>query len=189
MGVTVNYFKHEKAIVGADAEIGEKTRIWAFTNVQDGAVIGSQCNICDGCYVEKGSTIGSRVTIKNNVAIFAGIKIEDEVFVGANITFINDRHPRCPNDGVWSLEDTIIRKGATLGAGSTIMCGLEIGEYAFIGAGSVVTKNVPPYTIWYGNPARQKGYACRCGKMLDEHLKCVCGKSYRKSGQGLALNE
>lgn len=185
----MSYFKHEQALVGSNAKIGDKTRVWAFSNIQDGAVIGAQCNICDGCFIEKGAVIGSRVTVKNNVAVFDGIVIEDEVFVGANITFINDRHPRSPNDGQWSLEKTIIRKGATLGAGSTIMCGLEIGEYAFVGAGSVVTKSVAPYTVCYGNPAKPKGFVCRCGKMLDEHLKCACGKKFRKTKQGLALDE
>ncbi|MGE0267951.1 MAG: acyltransferase [Candidatus Omnitrophota bacterium] len=185
----MRYFKHEQALVGAKANIGDNTRVWAFTNIQDGAVIGAHCNICDGCFVEKGAVVGSRVTVKNNVAIFDGITIEDEVFVGANITFINDRHPRSPNDGQWSLEKTIVRKGATLGAGSTIMGGLEIGEYAFIGAGSVVTKNVAPYTMCYGNPAREKGYVCRCGKMLDAKLTCGCGKKYHPSKKGLAPDE
>lgn len=185
----MNYFKHEQAIVGDDVQIGEGTRLWAFTNVQNGAEIGMDCNICDGCFIEKGSKIGNRVTIKNNVAVFDGIEIEDGAFIGANITFINDRLPRSENDGDWTLERTIVKKGATLGAGSTILCGLQIGEHSFVGAGSLVTKNVEPYGLYYGHPAVKRGYVCECGKRLDQHLVCECQKSYKLTNAGLVIDE
>ncbi len=182
----MNYFQHEKALVGKDVQIGEGTNIWAFTNIQDGAKIGAHCNICDGCFIERGSSIGNHVTVKNNVAVFDGIIVEDDVFVGANITFINDRLPRSQNGGQWTLEKTYIRKGATLGAGSVIMCGIEIGENAFIGAGSLVTKNVLPHELWFGQPAQRHGYVCVCGQRLNHDLACACGKTYHLTEKGIS---
>jgi UDP-2-acetamido-3-amino-2,3-dideoxy-glucuronate N-acetyltransferase len=175
----VNFFKHDKALVHANAKIGEGTRIWAFANILDGATIGSHCNVCDGCFVEKGGVIGNHVTLKNHVAIWDGVTLEDDVFVGASTIFINDRYPRSNRQDAWTLERTMVKKGATIGGGATIMCGLTIGEYAVVGAGSVVTKNVAPYTIVIGNPAKPAGYACRCGRKLDVQFKCSCGSHYQ----------
>jgi len=177
----MNYYKHEQALVHSEAKIGEGTRVWAFTNIQAGAVVGKECNVCDGCFIENGVVIGNHVTIKNNVAIFDGVHIEDDVFVGSNVAFINDRYPRGHRDDEWSLEKTIIKKGATLGSNSTILCGISISEYAVIGAGSVITKSVPPYTIMCGNPAIAQGYACRCGRKLNSDLKCSCGCAYTEN--------
>ncbi len=181
------YFKHKTALIGPKAKIGEKTRIWAFTNIQDGAVIGKSCNICDGCFVEKGAAVGNYVTIKNGVALFEGVTLKDDVFCGANTAFINDRHPRSHRRDRWVLEETIVEKGATIGSNATIMCGVVIGEYAVVGAGSVITKDVLPYGIFIGNPARFKGYACCCGKKLNKVLKCVCGLTYALTRQGLKM--
>ena len=185
----MNFFRHEKALIDPQATIGEKSRVWAFVNIQAGAVIGSECNICDGCFIEKGSTIGNHVTIKNNVSIFEGITLEDDVFCGSNTTFINDRYPRSHRDCAdpWVLEKTIVKKGATLGSNSTILCGITIGEYAVIGAGSVVTRDVPAYTIVLGNPAKVYGYACRCGRKLDKDFVCRCGKKYHLKGSTLTV--
>jgi UDP-2-acetamido-3-amino-2,3-dideoxy-glucuronate N-acetyltransferase len=180
-------FKHDKALVHPGAKIGEGTRIWAFANILDGAVIGSACNICDGCFVEKGGVIGNHVTLKNHVAIWDGVTLEDDVFVGANVIFINDRNPRSNRTDAWKLERTTVRKGATIGAGATVMCGLTIGEYAVVGAGSVVTKNVDAHTIVVGNPARFQGYACRCGRKLNHELKCSCGSAYQLRDMRLVL--
>jgi len=181
------FFKHERAIVHPGATIGEGTRIWAHTNIQDGAKIGKGCNICDGSFVEKGAVLGDHVTIKHYVSIFDGVTIEDDVFVGSNIAFINDRNPRSHKED-WVLEKTLVKKGATIGTNAVILCGLTIGQYAVIGAGSVVTQDVPDHTIFFGNPARPKGMACQCGKKLDEELKCSCGQQYSKTDQGLVLN-
>ena len=183
----MNYFKHEKALVDPEAIIGEGTRVWAFTHIQKGSTIGSDCNICNGSFIEQGAIIGNNVTIKHNVSVFNGVTIEDNVFVGSNIAFINDRHPRSHGKDDWILEKTLIKKGASLGANAVILCGITIGEYAFIGAGSVVTKNVAPHALVVGNPAQWKGYACHCGKKLNEKLACDCGHQYELKNKTLTL--
>jgi len=185
--MTADYFQHEKAIVHPNAKIGSGTRIWAFANVQEGAVIGKDCKISDGCFIEKGAVLGDRVTLKNGVSVFDGVTLEDDVFCGVNVAFINDRYPRsCKED--WKLEKALIRKGATLGSNATILCGITVGEYAMVGAGSVVTKNVPAYTIFIGQPAAFKGYVCRCGLKLGVTYRCSCGLQYNVNAQGLQLN-
>jgi UDP-2-acetamido-3-amino-2,3-dideoxy-glucuronate N-acetyltransferase len=149
----MNYFKHETALIAPKAHIGEGTRIWAFVNVQDGAVIGKGCNVCDHCFIEKGVTIGDNVTVKNGVSVFEGVTLEDGVFVGPNAVFINDRHPKSRQPD-WKLERTLVRRGATIGANATIMCGVVIGQDAVIGAGAVVLKDVPAGVTVAGNPAQ-----------------------------------
>lgn len=151
----MSFKAHEKALVAKGAVIGEGTRIWAFANILDGAVIGSHCNICDGCFVEKGAVIGNHVTLKNQVCVWDGVTLEDDVFVGAGATFINDRNPKSHRKDAWVLEKTVVKKGASIGANATIMCGLTIGEGAVVGAGSVVTKDVPAHTTVVGNPAKK----------------------------------
>lgn len=175
----MDYFKHEKALVHPKASIGEGSRIWAFANVLEGALVGEQCNICDGCFIEGGAVVGNHVTLKNGVAVFNGVTLEDDVFVGAGATFINDRYPRSNRADAWVLEKTLVKKGATIGANATVLCGITIGEYAVVGAGSVVTKDVAPFTIVAGNPARHKGHVCHCGRPLNADLKCSCGMRYR----------
>lgn len=138
-------------------QIGAGTRVWQFSVVLAGAQIGSDCNINCHCFVENDVRIGDRVTVKSGVYIWDGIEVEDDVFIGPNATFVNDPYPRSKQYPE-AFARTIIRKGASIGAGATILGGIEIGAYAMIGAGSVVTKDVPPYTKWYGNPARQMGY-------------------------------
>lgn len=177
-------FIHDKALVASSAQIGKRTRVWAFANIQDDVVIGQDCNICDGCFIEQGVTIGDHVTLKNHVNVFKGITLKDDVFCGANVAFINDRNPRSCRSDQWHLEETIVHQGATIGGNATILCGLVIGAYAFIGAGSVVTKDVGPHTLVYGNPAEFKGYMCRCGRKLTEDLGCSCGLFYEKVADG-----
>ncbi len=174
----MSFFKHDQALVHPKAKIGDNTRIWAFANIQEGAVIGEHCNICDGCFVEGGAVIGNHVTMKNGVEVFNGIVIEDDVFLGAHTTFINDRYPRSNRKDAWTLEKTTVKKGVSIGANSTVLCGITLEEYSIVGAGSVVTKNVNPYTIVVGNPAKLIGYACQCGRKLNDDLKCTCGLAY-----------
>lgn len=183
----MNHFQHERAIVDDGAEIGEETRVWAFVHVQKGARVGQHCNLCHGVYVEKGSVIGDHVTIKNHVSIFDGVTIESDAFIGANVSFINDRYPRSHREDAWTLEPTLVKKGATIGAGAVIMCGVTVGSYALIGAGSVVLKNVPDHAIFVGNPAAFKGYVCQCGRALNEYYRCSCGRNYTVKQEGLVL--
>lgn len=180
------YFVHDTAIVESN-QIGNKSRIWAFCNVQKGAVIGDDCNICDHCFIESNVTLGNNVTIKNGVSLWDGVTIENDVFIGPNAVFTNDIRPRSK---IYHMEydKTLIKQGASIGAGAIIVAGHTIGQYSFIGAGAVVTKDVPDFTIWYGNPARMQGYICKCSKQLELSLKdlkntqcvcaCVCGGEY-----------
>lgn len=163
----MSFYQHEKAMVHPNVQIGEGTRCWANTNIKEGAIIGDNCNICDGSFVEGGAVIGNNVTIKHHVSVFDGVTIEDDVFIGSNIAFINDRFPRSRNKD-WVLEKTLIKKGASIGTNAVIMCGISIGEYAFVGAGSVVTKDVDPYTIVVGNPAKAVGFISKSGKKTDQ---------------------
>jgi acetyltransferase-like isoleucine patch superfamily enzyme len=187
--MAIKYFSHDKALVDQGAQIGDGTRIWAFTHIQGGALIGADCNVCDGSFVEKGAVVGNHVTIKHHVAVFAGVTIEDDVFVGSNVAFINDRRPRSNREDEWKFEKTVIQKGATLGSNSSILCGVTIGPYAVIGAGTVVTKDVPAHAIVCGNPGVVKGHACVCGQRLHDDLECSCGKKFVAKGQGLEINE
>jgi UDP-2-acetamido-3-amino-2,3-dideoxy-glucuronate N-acetyltransferase len=163
----MDHFQHEKAIVADGARIGKGTRIWAFVNVQKDAVIGQDCNICDCSFIEGGAVIGNDVTIKNGVAVYAGVTLEDGVFVGPNAVFTNDRYPK--SRAAWKLERITVRKGASIGANATILCGVTIGEGALVGAGAVVVKDVPPLTIVAGNPARVKGKVGLDGKPAGEN--------------------
>lgn len=135
------------------AEVPESTNIWQYCVVLPNALIGENCNICSHCFIENGAVVGNNVTIKNGVQLWDGVVLEDNVQVGANVSFTNDRYPRAKNKE-WILEKTIVRRGASIGAGSSIMCGITIGENAMIGLGSVVTHDVPAGELWYGNPAR-----------------------------------
>lgn len=150
-------FIHEKALVDEGARIGARTRIWAFVHVLPGAVIGKDCNICDLVFIENDVRIGDRVTIRSNVEVCEGVILEDDSFVGPNVAFTNDRFPRSRKRPP-EFPRTIVRSGATIGAGSTILPGILVGKNAMIGAGSVVTRDVPPNAIVVGNPARIKGY-------------------------------
>jgi acetyltransferase-like isoleucine patch superfamily enzyme len=182
----VAVFAHPQAIVEGE-EIGDGTRVWAFAHVMAGAAIGRDCNIGEHCFIEKGARLGDRVTVKNGVAVWSGITIEEGVFIGPNACLTNDRRPRS-RDASWTLVETRIREGATIGANATIVCGIEIGAFAMVGAGAVVTKSVAPHALVYGNPARPRGFVCRCAQPLTfrgSTARCsACRRTYRKDRRG-----
>ncbi|ACU35686.1 acyltransferase [Actinosynnema mirum] len=167
-------------------DVGDGTRVWAFAHVLPGARIGRDCNICDGAFVEGSAVLGDRVTVKNGTLVFDGVTCEDEVFLGPNVLFTNDLRPRAAIKRTGeALLTTLVRRGATLGAGTVVVCGVEIGSHAFAAAGSVVTGDVPAHAFVAGNPARVKGWVCECGQRLSEALTCPdCAKSYREDGGG-----
>lgn len=154
--------------------IGEGTKIWQFCVIFPQAIIGNHCNICANVLIENKVSIGDYVTIKSGVQLWDGVMVEDEVFIGPNATFTNDIVPRSkiyPEH----FAKTLLKKGCSIGANATIVAGIEIGEYALIGAGSVVTKNIPPHTVWYGNPAQQHGYITKDGILVDMQMKDKTG--------------
>ena len=172
----MKYYVHDTAIVEEGAKIGEDTRIWHHAHVRSGSVIGAKCNIGKNCYIDEGARIGNGVKIQNNVSVYHGVEIEDDVFVGPSAVFTNDYYPRAFSRD-WEVKTTVIRHGASIGANATIICGHTVGKYAMIGAGSVVTKDVPAYALVVGNPAKQIGWVCECGQKLDEDMKCSrCGR-------------
>ena len=169
----MSYFKHPKALVETN-EIGPDTRVWAFAHIMKGTRVGSGCNIGDQVFIETGAVVGNLVTVKNGVSIWEKMIVEDRVFIGPNAAFTNDMWPRSKAGG--DLLPTLIRYGATVGANSTILCGITIGKFALIGAGSVVTRDVPDYALFFGNPAVKKGYVCECARKLikeeSDHYRC-----------------
>ncbi len=175
-------FVHAQGLCESES-VGDGTRVWAFAHVLPGARVGQNCNICDGAYVEGGAVLGDRVTVKNQVMIFDGVTVGDHVFLGPGVAFTNDLNPRAHvKRGGDELLPTVVERGATLGARVTVVCGVTIGEYAFVGAGAVVTKDVPAHAFVVGNPARQIGWACWCGLRLPESLDCTCGRSFALDG-------
>ncbi len=172
-------FIHPTAEVDPRAKIGYGTKIWHQAQVREFAEIGENCNIGKGVYIDLKVKVGNRVKIQNYVSVYHGVTIEDDVFVGPSVTFTNDKHPRA---WLWDesrLCRTLVKRGASIGANSTIVCGVTIGEYAMIGAGSVVTKDVPPHGLVVGNPARLVWFVCECGERLDKNFKCPkCGKEF-----------
>ena len=185
--VSTESFVHAAALCESKS-IGAGTRIWAFAHVLDGAVIGRDCNICDHAYIEGGARIGDRDTVKNQVMIWDGVTIEDDVFVGPGAIFTNDRYPRSgrmaevvrrySQPANWLIPTTVCR-GASIGAGAVILCGITIGQYAVVAAGAVVTRDVPDHRLVAGQPAKPCGWACVCGVKLSESLVCPqCGRRF-----------
>jgi UDP-2-acetamido-3-amino-2,3-dideoxy-glucuronate N-acetyltransferase len=164
----MNFTAHPLADV-LSSDIGDGTVIWQFVVVLKKAQIGRDCNINCNCFIENDVILGDKVTIKSGVQLWDGIRIEDNVFVGPNVTFTNDIVPRSKRYPA-RFEQTAIKEGASIGANATIIAGIVIGEYSFVGAGSVVTKDIPAFTMWYGNPARHKGYITRDGILLNLSL-------------------
>lgn len=158
---------HPTAVIDEGCTIGEGTRIWHFSHVMHGARVGKSCNIGQNVVISPGAIVGDRVKIQNNVSIYTGVTVEDDAFLGPSCVFTNVINPRSFISRKDEFRPTIVRRGASIGANATIVCGNEIGEYAMIGAGAVVTKDVPPYSLWVGNPARQAGWVSRAGHKLD----------------------
>lgn len=174
-----NYFVHPNALVETN-QIGKNTRIWAFAHVMKNVNIGEDCNICDHCFIESGVNVGNRVTMKNGIALWEGVTIEDDVFLGPFCVFTNDMFPRSKAHNHDFLK-TAIKKGASIGANATVLCGIEIGRYALVGAGSVVTRSVPDFALVTGNPARVKYWISKNGDRLafDKDNLAIDSKSAR----------
>jgi UDP-2-acetamido-3-amino-2,3-dideoxy-glucuronate N-acetyltransferase len=185
----MHFFKHESAYVDDGAVIGEGSRVWHFCHVASGARIGRGCVLGQNVYVAPTAVLGDGVRVQNNVSIYDGVVLEDHVFVGPSAVFTNVTNPRAEVSRKHEYRRTRVGRGATLGANSTIVCGHDIGSYAFIGAGAVVTKAVADFQLWLGVPAQLMGFVCRCGERLTvdtASARCpVCGAGYRREGDFL----
>jgi len=181
-----DYFVHESAYVDEPASIGKGTKIWHFSHIMEGAKIGKDCRIGQNVMIGPEVRIGDKVKIQNNVSVYKGVTLEDEVFCGPSCVFTNVFNPRSAIPRMNELLPTLVKKGATIGANATIICGNNIGRYAFIGAGTVVTKDVTDHALVYGNPAKIQGGMCECGNKISFKAKkgiCrECNKQYIKKG-------
>ena len=186
-----NVFVHESSYVDDGCSIGDGTKIWHFSHVMKNSRIGAGCNIGQNVVISPDVTIGNNVKIQNNVSVYTGCILEDDVFCGPSMVFTNVINPRSHVARKDEYKTTLVRQGASLGANCTVVCGTTIGKFAFVGAGSVVTRDVPDYALVYGNPARARGWMCACGVGIDfnENERAVCkscGAEYAKSGNQIA---
>lgn len=174
-----NFFSHPTAVIDAGAQIGAGTKIWHFSHVMPTAVIGNKCNIGQNVYIDNNTRIGNNVKIQNNVSVYNGVELEDDVFAGPSMVFTNVINPRSFIERKTEFKKTLVKKGASIGANAVIVCGNTIGEYAFIGAAAVVTKDVPAYALMVGNPAKQLGWVSAYGHRLafDENGMATCPES------------
>jgi UDP-2-acetamido-3-amino-2,3-dideoxy-glucuronate N-acetyltransferase len=183
------YFAHESSYIDAGAQIGNGTKIWHFCHVMGGAVIGERCNLGQNVVVMPGTRLGNNVKVQNNVSIYEGVELEDDVFCGPSCVFTNVLNPRSHVSRKHAYQRTLVRRGASIGANATIVCGVTLGEYAFIGAGAVVTSDVPAYGLMVGVPARRVGWMCQCGERLPvgkTPISCAaCGAAYQEAGGAL----
>ncbi len=185
-----DYFVHPSAYVDEGARIGADTRIWHFCHIMPQAHIGRRCILGQNVFVGSGVRIGNGVKIQNNVSVYEGVTLEDDVFVGPSAVFTNVMNPRSFIERKTAYRPTLVRRGATIGANATIVCGITIGEYAFVGAGSVVTRDIPAYALVYGAPARLRGWVSRAGERLDFDANGLArcpreGTRYRKVAPGI----
>ena len=182
-----NYFVHESSYIDADVQIGDGTKIWYFCHVQKGARIGKNCSLGQNVNISNNVIIGNGVKIQNNVAVYEGVEIEDDVFCGPSCVFTNDLTPRAKYPkGHENYKKTLIKRGASIGANATVVCGHTVGEWALIGAGAVVSSDVPAHALMLGVPAKRKGGVCECGELLKNGLTCpTCGRIYKETEIGL----
>ena len=176
------------AVVEEGVAVGRRTRIWAFAHLLKGVTLGEDCNVCDHTFIEGRVRIGDRVTIKCGVSLWDGVIVEDDVFIGPNVVFTNDKRPRSRKRPP-QYPETILKQGCSLGANATILPGLTIGRWAMVGAGAVVTRNVPDYALVVGTPARRAGWVCQCGEKLTYRsgrtVDCDCGGRYERTSDSV----
>jgi UDP-2-acetamido-3-amino-2,3-dideoxy-glucuronate N-acetyltransferase len=185
------YFVHPTAVVDQPSAIGKGTQIWHFSHIMSGSRIGKNCIVGQNVFIGSGVILGNNIKVQNNVSIYDGVVLEDDVFCGPSMVFTNVFNPRSFISRKKEFRKTVVGKGATLGANATIVCGNKIGQYAFVGAGSVVTKDIPDYALVYGNPGRVKSWICQCAvEIAFRSGKAVCqacGKAYQKDSTGVRL--
>ena len=185
------YFAHESSCLDEPCSIGEGTKIWHFSHVMRDAVIGRGCIIGQNVFVASGVRVGDRCKIQNSVSLYTGVVLEDDVYCGPSMVFTNVINPRAEIARREEYRSTLVKRGASIGANATVLCGITIGTYAFVGAGAVVTHDVPDFALVTGNPARRRGWMCRCGIKLDvsgEGVSCAaCAARYRSHGDRLSL--
>ncbi|MEQ9285452.1 MAG: acyltransferase [Cyclobacteriaceae bacterium] len=175
----MNYFVHESSYVDDECQIGSGTKIWHFSHIMSNSVIGEKCNIGQNVVISPGVKLGNNVKIQNNVSVYSGVICEDDVFLGPSMVFTNVLNPRSGVDRRGDYLNTLVKKGASIGANATVICGCTIGEYAFVGAGAVVTKDIPDYALFIGNPGRFVGWMSQYGHKLifDSTKKAICPES------------
>jgi len=189
-----DYFVHPSSFIDDNVQIGEGTKIWHFCHVMSGVRIGKNCKIGQNVFIDRDVKIGNNVKIQNNVSVYRGVTLEDYVFCGPSMVFTNVFNPRSayPRD-ISEYRKTLVKKGATIGANATIISGVTLGRSAFVGAGTVVTKDVPDYALVRGNPAKITGWMCECGEKLefkDNYAKCrICGRRYEMIGENKVIRE
>ena len=187
------YWAHDTACVDDPGAVGDGTRVWHFSHISKGAQVGPRCSIGQNVFIAPGGVVGAGVKIQNNVSVYDGVTLEDSVFCGPSVVFTNVINPRSHISRKHEYRPTLVRHGATVGANATILCGITIGRYAFIGAGAVVTRDAPDFALITGNPSRQQGWMCRCGVKLNVPVKMVkrrvacksCGAEYVGGAGGL----
>jgi len=193
-----DFFVHESSYVDEGCVIGTDTRIWHFCHIMAPSTIGERCNIGQNVVISPRVVVGDNVKIQNNVSVYTGVTLEDDVFCGPSMVFTNVINPRSHVPRKDEFKDTLVRRGASIGANATVLCGVTLGRYSFVGAASVITRDVPDYGLVFGNPGRLKGWMCVCGLRLplgvsadkEEDAHCSCGREYRRTGSDVvALGE